>query len=51
MKTDDRPTAGNVPTNDEDDPYVRLDDLMCVIETLCPQWPQRPNTEMKVAKL
>lgn len=24
------------------DPYARLDDLMCVIEELCPAWPDRP---------
>lgn len=24
------------------DPYARLDDLMCVIEELCPVWPEKP---------
>jgi hypothetical protein len=24
-----------------DDPYAALDDLMCVIESLCPVWPVR----------
>lgn len=24
------------------DPYAALDDLMCVIEALCPIWPPRP---------
>jgi hypothetical protein len=27
------------------DPFVALDDLMCVIEGLCPQWPERPTFE------
>lgn len=26
----------------EADPYGALDDLMAVVETLCPEWPQRP---------
>ncbi|MGE0581040.1 MAG: hypothetical protein AB7P31_02710 [Steroidobacteraceae bacterium] len=26
----------------ERDPYETLDDLMCVIEELCPRWPPRP---------
>ena len=25
------------------DPYARLDDLMCVIEELCPVWPDKPE--------
>lgn len=25
----------------EDDPYLVLDDLMAVVEALCPTWPQR----------
>jgi hypothetical protein len=25
-----------------DDPFAALDDLMAVIEALCPQWPERP---------
>lgn len=24
------------------DPYVVLDELMCVVEALCPEWPERP---------
>jgi len=24
-----------------DDPFTRLDDLMCVIEELCPVWPEK----------
>jgi hypothetical protein len=24
-----------------DDPYAALDDLMCVIEALCPVWPDK----------
>lgn len=24
------------------DPYATLDDLMVVVEALCPQWPARP---------
>lgn len=27
---------------DSQDPYVALDELMVVIEALCPVWPQRP---------
>ena len=25
------------------DPYVALDDLMAVVEVLCPVWPARPT--------
>ncbi len=25
------------------DPYEALDDLMCVIEELCPRWPAQPT--------
>lgn len=25
------------------DPFEALDDLMCVIEELCPAWPERPT--------
>lgn len=25
------------------DPFVALDDLMCVVEELCPRWPERPT--------
>src|SRR5690606_5357006 len=27
----------------ERDPFEQLDDLMCVIEALCPTWPARPT--------
>jgi hypothetical protein len=27
------------------DPFVALDDLMCVVEALCPRWPERPTFE------
>jgi hypothetical protein len=27
------------------DPFAALDDLMCVVEALCPTWPQRPKFE------
>lgn len=30
-----------VPANDERDPLETLDDLMVVVEGLCPTWPQR----------
>jgi hypothetical protein len=35
--------CGGVMTNvqSERDPYERLDDLMVVVEALCPVWPQR----------
>lgn len=34
------------------DPYAALDDLMCVIEALCPVWPPRPTGgELKVLLL
>ena len=28
-----------------EDPFAALDDLMCVIEALCPVWPERPTFE------
>jgi len=28
---------------DTRDPYEILDDLMCVVEELCPEWPDRPG--------
>jgi hypothetical protein len=35
------------PTHPPEDPFAALDDLMCVIEALCPVWPQRPlSTDM-----
>lgn len=35
--------ADNPPTGTGGhDPYEILDDLMCVIEELCPRWPSRP---------
>jgi hypothetical protein len=40
------------PSHQPDDPYVAFDDLMCVIEVLCPIWPQRPvATKMNLVKL
>lgn len=30
-----------VPTDRLEDPYRALDDLMAVVEALCPEWPQR----------
>jgi hypothetical protein len=29
------------PIVSEEDPYRRLDDLMVVVEALCPSWPER----------
>jgi hypothetical protein len=26
----------------EADPYAALDELMVVVEALCPEWPERP---------
>jgi len=41
---DDGPVV--VPVTSERDPYEMLDDLMTVIEALCPTWPRRePMTE------
>ena len=35
-----------------DDPYVILDDLMAVVEILCPVWPMRETfCEMRHARL
>jgi hypothetical protein len=31
----------SVPATSEKDPYRALDDLMSVVEALCPIWPQR----------
>ena len=33
------------------DPYAALDDLMCVIEALCPKWPERPTFEGSTFRL
>jgi hypothetical protein len=30
-----------VPANRQEDPYRALDELMAVVEALCPEWPQR----------
>jgi hypothetical protein len=42
----DAPFAGNAgiqsPVAIEGDPYAALDDLMVVVEALCPEWPSRP---------
>lgn len=32
----------SAPRPDSRDPFADLDDLMCVIEALCPVWPARP---------
>jgi hypothetical protein len=32
-----------VSTHSEGDPYKALDDLMSVVEALCPTWPPREN--------
>lgn len=35
-------SAGVVsPANSDEDPYQRLDELMVVVEALCPVWPPR----------
>lgn len=31
------------PAADARDPYEALDDLMAVVEALCPSWPPRPG--------
>ena len=31
----------NVPPSRAEDPFKELDELMCVVEALCPQWPRR----------
>lgn len=31
----------HVPVDKPDDPYRALDDLMAVVEALCPEWPRR----------
>jgi hypothetical protein len=31
----------HVPADRPEDPYRALDDLMVVVEALCPEWPQR----------
>jgi hypothetical protein len=38
--------AGGLPRQDAPaaDPFADLDDLMVVIEALCPVWPDRPPT-------
>lgn len=44
-KSTDAPFAAeggvHVPQEQTADPYRVLDDLMAVIEQLCPQWPER----------
>jgi hypothetical protein len=39
-----------VATSDRD-PYEALDDLMVVVEALCPKWPPRPATTRGPFKL
>jgi hypothetical protein len=33
------------PVQTSRDPFAALDDLMCVVEALCPAWPERPTFE------
>ena len=41
-----------VPVESDRDPYERLDDLMTVVEALCPTWPTRePFTGAEEFKL
>jgi hypothetical protein len=41
-----------MPLESGSDPYERLDDLMVVLEALCPRYPERePFTGMEVFKL
>jgi len=41
----EQPLAGgggvHAPPLRESDPFLELDDLMAVVEALCPTWPQR----------
>lgn len=41
----DQPFASDggitLPVATEEDPYRTLDDLMAVVEALCPNWPER----------
>lgn len=32
----------DLPVDTDRDPFEVLDDLMCVVEALCPSWPPRP---------
>jgi hypothetical protein len=45
VKPTERPLASDggitVLADDKQDPFEALDDLMAVIEALCPTWPQR----------
>jgi hypothetical protein len=44
--------GGLPPTNSGTrDPYEELDDLMVVVEALCPTWPLRPITGPGIFKL
>lgn len=44
-KSPDQPLANSAgiitPAAPEEDPYRALDELMVVIEALCPEWPER----------
>jgi hypothetical protein len=33
------------PTEGDGDPFAALDDLMVVVEAMCPTWPQRDTFE------
>jgi hypothetical protein len=47
-KPPETPLAGEggvtEPVSDPRDPYQVLDELMVVVEALCPTWPTRPIT-------
>jgi hypothetical protein len=46
-KSAEAPLVGDggvdAPAGGEDDPFQRLDELMAVVEVLCPVWPQRES--------
>ncbi len=46
MKAPEAPIAGDggvtAPLSDERNPYQVLDELLVVVEALCPTWPARP---------
>jgi hypothetical protein len=37
---------GAIGTPSDQNPYAALDDLMVVIEALCPRWPERESSLM-----
>jgi hypothetical protein len=54
-KAPEAPIAGEggvaAPFLDQRDPYQALDELMVVVEALCPTWPPRTATAAGVFKL